>query len=65
MTAVEHLLSAPGGELQNVVVCRKCESGDPDLAALRKGLALPWYHGISRGAHVSVGCQHPAHAAAD
>jgi hypothetical protein len=63
MTAIEHILSAPGGELQNVVVCRKCESGDPDLAALRAGLALPFYYGISRGAHVSVGCQHPDHGA--
>ena len=49
MTAVEHLLSAPGGELQQVVVCRVCERADPDLAALRKGLALPFYYGISRG----------------
>ena len=65
MTATEHLLSAPGGEMQNVVVCRKCERADPDLAALRKGLALPFYSGISRGAHVSVTCQHPDHAPAD
>ena len=61
MTAVEHLLSAPGGELQNVVVCRVCERADPDMARLRKGLGLPFYSGISRGAHVSVACGHPDH----
>ena len=57
----EVLLSAPGGGPQNVVVCRACEKSDPDLAALRKGLALPFFHGVSRGAHVSERCEHPGH----
>ena len=61
MTAIEVLLSAPGGGPQNVVVCRACEKSDPDLAALRKGLALPFFHGVSRGAHVSERCEHPGH----
>ena len=37
MTATEHLLSAPGGELQNVVVCRKCESGRPGPCGAAEG----------------------------
>ena len=62
MTAVTHLLGDPGGESQEVVCCRDCEAGDVDLARLRKLLALPFYHGISRGAHVSVAaCGHPDH----
>ena len=61
MTAIEVLLSAPGGGPQNVVVCRACEKSDPDLAALRKALALSFFHGVSRGAHVSERCEHPGH----
>ena len=39
MTAVIHILSAPGGDLEEIVVCAKCEAGDPDLAALPRGSA--------------------------
>ena len=61
MTAVTHLLGDPGGESQEVVCCRDCEAGDVDLAALRKGLGLPFYFGRARGEHVSVACEHPDH----
>ena len=65
MTAVTFLMGGDGGEPQDVVICRVCEARDPDLAAARKGLGLPFLYGIARGAHASVACQHPDHATSD